>query len=136
MLRARLRPRDMPPERASPAPSSSGVTHVPIHKKRSPATPASVDRAVFVSVVSTHSQWRDPWNLPRPVTPLNFLFLCASVTGALLFGKVEPRDEAPEARTWGQWCWPVSTNPLWRSEEHTSELQSLMRISYAVFCLK
>src|SRR3546814_9072417 len=24
---------------------------------------------------------------------------------------------------------------FWRSEEHTSELQSLMRISYAVFCL-
>src|SRR3546814_2676411 len=24
--------------------------------------------------------------------------------------------------------------PRWRSEEHTSELQSLMRISYAVFC--
>src|SRR3546814_4980708 len=30
-----------------------------------------------------------------------------------------------------------STRPLpIRSEEHTSELQSLMRISYAVFCLK
>src|SRR3546814_3694509 len=31
------------------------------------------------------------------------------------------------------------TEPLYRpirSEEHTSELQSLMRISYAVFCLK
>src|SRR3546814_1610217 len=27
-------------------------------------------------------------------------------------------------------------NHLLRSEEHTSELQSLMRISYAVFCLK
>src|SRR3546814_9752123 len=27
-------------------------------------------------------------------------------------------------------------DPLWRSEEHTSELQSLMRISYAVLCLK
>src|SRR3546814_10887332 len=26
--------------------------------------------------------------------------------------------------------------PARRSEEHTSELQSLMRISYAVFCLK
>src|SRR3546814_2404606 len=26
--------------------------------------------------------------------------------------------------------------PVLRSEEHTSELQSLMRISYAVFCLK
>src|SRR3546814_3061261 len=30
---------------------------------------------------------------------------------------------------------PLNLNPL-RSEEHTSELQSLMRISYAVFCLK
>src|SRR3546814_2299867 len=33
----------------------------------------------------------------------------------------------PEQSTMGRW---------WRSEEHTSELQSLMRISYAVFCLK
>src|SRR3546814_5275689 len=37
---------------------------------------------------------------------------------------------------------PALTIPTWeqivhgRSEEHTSELQSLMRISYAVFCLK
>src|SRR3546814_8597222 len=31
---------------------------------------------------------------------------------------------------WGTSEWPA------RSEEHTSELQSLMRISYAVFCLK
>src|SRR3546814_2966082 len=30
----------------------------------------------------------------------------------------------------------TSTSQLGRSEEHTSELQSLMRISYAVFCLK
>src|SRR3546814_10045659 len=29
-----------------------------------------------------------------------------------------------------------SPPPPFRSEEHTSELQSLMRISYAVFCLK
>src|SRR3546814_3360914 len=28
------------------------------------------------------------------------------------------------------------TVTVYRSEEHTSELQSLMRISYAVFCLK
>src|SRR3546814_1814568 len=37
-------------------------------------------------------------------------------------------------------CSPSTVLPmqifLWRSEEHTSELQSLMRISYAVFCLK
>src|SRR3546814_2051523 len=30
----------------------------------------------------------------------------------------------------------ASARRCWRSEEHTSELQSLMRISYAVFCLK
>src|SRR3546814_6830702 len=31
---------------------------------------------------------------------------------------------------------PPCSSPTTRSEEHTSELQSLMRISYAVFCLK
>src|SRR3546814_1790964 len=31
---------------------------------------------------------------------------------------------------------PGQSLVLYRSEEHTSELQSLMRISYAVFCLK
>src|SRR3546814_5136523 len=41
----------------------------------------------------------------------------------------------------GRRAWPRSTNQVIytigsRSEEHTSELQSLMRISYAVFCLK
>src|SRR3546814_9283726 len=30
----------------------------------------------------------------------------------------------------------LTDDPVSRSEEHTSELQSLMRISYAVFCLK
>src|SRR3546814_8062340 len=30
----------------------------------------------------------------------------------------------------------AGSSTLQRSEEHTSELQSLMRISYAVFCLK
>src|SRR3546814_3522599 len=32
--------------------------------------------------------------------------------------------------------WPGVFRAASRSEEHTSELQSLMRISYAVFCLK
>src|SRR3546814_2496847 len=37
------------------------------------------------------------------------------------------------------WCIGVEHDQIGvpaRSEEHTSELQSLMRISYAVFCLK
>src|SRR3546814_6018499 len=33
-------------------------------------------------------------------------------------------------------CGKPCSAPLKRSEEHTSELQSLMRNSYAVFCLK
>src|SRR3546814_5316052 len=41
----------------------------------------------------------------------------ATLEGALLVSCIYREDEA-------------------RSEEHTSELQSLMRISYAVFCLK
>src|SRR3546814_2783655 len=39
------------------------------------------------------------------------------------------------AALWGAVA--LMNSPLWvRSEEHTSELQSLMRISYAVFCLQ
>src|SRR3546814_6418447 len=37
------------------------------------------------------------------------------------------------------WAWarrPAEASSVNRSEEHTSELQSLMRISYAVFCLQ
>src|SRR3546814_7094456 len=47
-------------------------------------------------------------------------------------------DRGPRARR-GFEPRPLGLRQLfrqWRSEEHTSELQSLMRISYAVFCLK
>src|SRR3546814_4341219 len=37
---------------------------------------------------------------------------------------------------YGRPCCGPCLHPGSRSEEHTSELQSLMRISYAVFCLK
>src|SRR3546814_1268260 len=36
----------------------------------------------------------------------------------------------------GKSCCNAAKQEAKRSEEHTSELQSLMRISYAVFCLK
>src|SRR3546814_7097117 len=45
------------------------------------------------------------------------------------FGSGTDFDEATYARTF-------SKTLFMGSEEHTSELQSLMRISYAVFCLK
>src|SRR3546814_5245268 len=51
-----------------------------------------------------------------------------------------PAAPAPSAREFGSYrIHPVSrvaSGCEGRSEEHTSELQSLMRISYAVFCFK
>src|SRR3546814_9706245 len=55
----------------------------------------------------------------------------------------KPRDDSV---VWSRLAYSSATSPTGRtsarsavkqrSEEHTSELQSLMRISYAVFCLK
>src|SRR3546814_6314728 len=43
---------------------------------------------------------------------------------------------SPSAQmVWPSTCLVTSNNVSIRSEEHTSELQSLMRTSYAVFCL-
>src|SRR3546814_8845357 len=53
-----------------------------------------------------------------------------------IFGKWH-LGEGPRHRPTGfdDWC-VLPDQGAYRSEEHTSELQSLMRISYAVFCLK
>src|SRR3546814_10702612 len=45
-------------------------------------------------------------------------------------GRPEEQDHPALGQTWD------AAIGAKRSEEHTSELQSLMRISYAVFCLK
>src|SRR3546814_21065239 len=61
-----------------------------------------------------------------PYTPL-FRSRCGSSYGT-------GRQEIPN---WSPAPIPrARSSAKWRSEEHTSELQSLMRISYAVFCLK
>src|SRR3546814_5314111 len=48
------------------------------------------------------------------------------------------RWPGPEHRSVGRVAGGAAADAsmIWRSEEHTSELQSLMRISYAVFCLQ
>src|SRR3546814_10631958 len=55
------------------------------------------------------------------------VMVACTISGGMMLGKIWCTmmrvSEAPRAREL-------------RSEEHTSELQSLMRISYAVFCLK
>src|SRR3546814_10580539 len=72
--------------------------------------------------------------------------LLAMLLGVLLLCLPGGRsDAAPAARTYvgvascaGSTCHGrmEGDGKVVRSEEHTSELQSLMRISYAVFCLK
>src|SRR3546814_3280185 len=52
--------------------------------------------------------------------------------GAIERVRIDPATLEPRFKVIGSELW--SNEP--RSEEHTSELQSLMRISYAVLCLK
>src|SRR3546814_1318382 len=61
-----------------------------------------------------------------------------SATDRLLLDTARPADEAASLKRWEKPVLPIGGGVLVkkRSEEHTSELQSLMRISYAVFCLK
>src|SRR3546814_7446695 len=59
---------------------------------------------------------------------------CAVCSGAI--GAVHGLHRNRSARHQVQHRAPRRARAEPRSEEHTSELQSLMRISYAVFCLK
>src|SRR3546814_8649818 len=56
-----------------------------------------------------------------------------AIIWASLFATNMVMKEASMSRYPG---WAAYRKRTWRSEEHTSELQSLMRSSYAVFCLK
>src|SRR3546814_4120961 len=63
------------------------------------------------------------WRRDRPAS---IWPACGNFRGARSNPVKRPRQRLPAS----------STKRSARSEEHTSELQSLMRISYAVFCLK
>src|SRR3546814_3409450 len=56
--------------------------------------------------------------------------------GAHPAGRLHRRGRGPPGRRAGADQGRGGDRGRTRSEEHTSELQSLMRISYAVFCLK
>src|SRR3546814_7407674 len=66
---------------------------------------------------------------PRPLRALQRARLDAAVRAAAPV-RLRPADRADQAVP------PARIADPRRSEEHTSELPSLMRISYAVFCLK
>src|SRR3546814_1477086 len=91
------------------------------------------------------STWRNRWDwmsLPRAWKASSNLH--SSPAAAAIFIKASSAPARWQARNWRSLYeagllsgTPAATPPpLPRSEEHTSELQSLMRISYAVFCLK
>src|SRR3546814_8627946 len=78
-----------------------------------------------------------------PTAPAPVVWTSASSVKSI--APPEPFAPPPRRRPFTEADWPLLSIPAkpppppidWiRSEEHTSELQSLMRISYAVFCLK
>src|SRR3546814_7116675 len=83
---------------------------------------------------------RRPPRSTRPDTlfPYTTLFRSASDEGAVLAGEPGSRGRRPGRRPLrtASGCHRRGPPRHDRSEEHTSELQSLMRISYAVFCLQ
>src|SRR3546814_7422877 len=85
----------------------------------------------------------DPLGMTSAITRRDFINGVAAGSGAALLSACSGCDGAsdplsPSGSPWtgfggvGDYRWSNGN----RSEEHTSELQSLMRISYAVFCLK
>src|SRR3546814_10697302 len=81
---------------------------------------------VIERVGSRPSHWRPAIANPHPAQ--HCLNLLIGVGGAGDHVMPSSRHRRPKAST--------EIDERERSEEHTSELQSLMRISYAVFCLK
>src|SRR3546814_9564070 len=79
-------------------------------------------------------------SFPRFSLPVTMRGLLAVATSRVAIGKeragpLVPAGTAARCRERSM-AQNIYDRPDFRSEEHTSELQSLMRISYAVFCLK
>src|SRR3546814_10121604 len=73
---------------------------------------------------------------PPRSTRTDTLFPYTTLFRSLLDAGVPVQALRDELAKLGVEGWALRPERIMRSEEHTSELQSLMRISYAVFCLK
>src|SRR3546814_2174702 len=78
---------------------------------------------------------------PRSFLPVAIASIVAAALRPLMMGgtPIFPYIGGVTISSWHVAAWAlmgVLAGAGSRSEEHTSELQSLMRISYAVFCLK
>src|SRR3546814_4958092 len=83
----------------------------------------------------------DVSQLRRTIAPLAALLAAGRAAGMLIMHtreghKPDLSDLHETKKTRGRGAMTIGDLGPMRSEEHTSELQSLMRISYAVFCLK
>src|SRR3546814_4607560 len=76
-----------------------------------------------------------PWHISRPLGCRRLPAMRPLTEDGLDAGDV-PADFAHPGRVLELTARLLKAQVERRSEEHTSELQSLMRISYAVFCLK
>src|SRR3546814_5473255 len=100
----------------------------------------SVADTLAVSVTSSFAKQAKGWGVNRVTgKDASLLVRDMSVRGKLLFQPSESTDisligDYSDREDNGQARQPLP-GTTYRSEEHTSELQSLMRISYAVFCL-
>src|SRR3546814_4695670 len=91
--------------------------------------------AGFAGAGLTQKIWGRGCDLPAP-----FLWRGLHFAAGLHTFSLKPREKVREALLFARCVQPCRSHRAprsrARSEEHTSELQSLMRISYAVFCLK
>src|SRR3546814_954878 len=96
-------------------------------------------RSVHGKIVKAVEAGADAAEQPvQRIDKLGKLLALALVEGDVHFafgGRADPHDQ-PVYCPGGLRHDPHGGAPAGRSEEHTSELQSLMRNSYAVFCLK
>src|SRR3546814_8045583 len=98
--------------------------------------------------LGTADPWSSPSRIPNPDSPIPAPTHCACIDSESLPTGIErsisghssmPTACTASNRRASSPGWPAAAIQLaesLRSEEHTSELQSLMRNSYAVFCLK
>src|SRR3546814_8619319 len=84
----------------------------------------------------TEEEWRQWYTGHRHFRPdLSTLVVEPSTGEVVSFVLCAAYPQDWETTPVEAWIHSVGTRPAWRrSEEHTSELQSLMRSSYAVFC--
>src|SRR3546814_1395821 len=90
---------------------------------------------LFRSQSGPHRGWHGPGDRPLPAGPANAMGLHVAVARRAERNRHARTDRPLPARHQS----PVGAGQPAagrRAEEHTSELQSLMRISYTVFCLK